>query len=358
MTQTHKMKRIFIFLIFIPAYFYAKTVQKHWIVVICNTKSLENANAFIKKFIPKHKKDIFIIKGKKYYITAYGAYATKKEALIAKKNLPKSIRNIGAYTIKIKYNLANPTKYKKKIKIKKANIKKIKPRVKLIYLKRDNINKNINKYDLDLIIGLKYSFIKETGDFKFGKNGTYNDFKYLKISDLDQISPLVELNILKKHKFLATYFQKNIKKTKFIEKKMILDNYTYSPNQNIKISEKTKWLIFGYKYRLNNISLGANIHSLKRDFEISNNFNKTYINLDYYFLAILLNLDNKIYNYDLDYGISYGKNSKIFYLNSYVLLNFYNFFIGYEINKLNIQDDLFEQNTKYKHLNFGFKIAF
>ncbi len=394
------MKRIIISTLLVNTLLLANSTNQNWTIVICNTKNIENANAFIDKHIKKQIKDIFIIKSAKTYITTYGSYDSYEEAKVAQKNIPKYLNKLGAYVLKTKYDLATPNKavniismrqkelpktiqtptqqptlntatITKKIPVKKSIVKPIKieeikkPKNKEATVYKEQINRDkVSSNNYTISASLKYTQLKQSGDFTFGTISSKVDTEELGIDKTNVLIPTIEIDT-SSHKFLASYLSNKTNQSKVISNNITLDNYTYLKNSNIKTDISTKWLKGGYRYNYKDLYAGVDIHNYKSDISISDTLNTTNIKINYIFPTVSLDMKHPLNNYSFNYGTSYGANGGINYLDYYINLAILFgetdssvISLGYQAQQLDIKETIYTGSTKYQGINLEYKNTF
>ena len=356
------MKKVIIFALILHSVIFANGIKQSWTIVLYNTNSISNANYFIQENIFNNNEKLFIIKVPRRYLATYGSYETRNDAIVAYRNLPTHLQKIGAYTTKTEYDLLYPQNSTNVMPItvnkgvkkpeKEMTIQKRAPfhpqKIKKI-AKRKN-TKSIS-FHYNVILGLEYAFLKQSGDFKIGTNGSKTNFKDLNVDSSNAITPSIDIAI-GAHKILFSYFTNSVKENATLADSIIADTYTYNSNQKINSSFKTNLLQMGYRYNFDSLSIGTDIYHYTNDIKLSNNENTTQIKLDYLFPTIALDMKHKINDYSINYGVSYGLNSDIKYTNLYgsfvIPFSFIDLSLGYELNQFKTDETLYNSDTKYQ----------
>jgi len=83
--------------------------MNNYTYVFANMKTIKRAKMFAHKYLSNNKEDIYIIKHKKGYRVAYGAFASKSQANYFVRNLPKNVRNLDKFLVKNSFDLKSDT---------------------------------------------------------------------------------------------------------------------------------------------------------------------------------------------------------------------------------------------------------
>lgn len=387
-------------------------------LVFTSMKNIENAKAFIKKYFKNNQDDVFIVKYKDRYRVTYGSFSSRSDLNKFKKNLPLNLKKLDNFpakknkenTLKVIYGknkVIDTKKAVKKVQIKKETKPLVYKRIaQLNPAKKDTYNYdssnnyfNENKSDISLASKEKQikqknlkieesqaqKLIKKNQPPKVVKKPKKSDFVFkadvnlssTKIDnsfthstngtnvnlDLDEVTVIPKFTLAyKNHSVFVSYFNFDQKESKNLSKTTIFNDTTYNAGTFVKSQYATKWYKTGYRYKINNLSLGLDFHDYSNEFSM----NDSLITKDFFFPALAFSNEHNFGKYNILYGASWGKKSGELKYNEYYLslgvndliVPKSNLSLGYKEEKVDIEDNRYDGNTKYKSTYLNFEQSF
>ena len=385
-----------------------KTVVKqdphYYTYVFSNLKNTKNARLYIARYLKNNKDDVFVIKHKKRFRVAYGAFKTKAEARKFKAKLPYSLKKhdkfLVRYTFDLKTNVdevvlkmlpngtlmapqpviieSEPVKNEAIAKAEdKARTRKEPKEDKKTTNKKDSkkpkekdevkakpkaIREEKSKVKVEAAI--QYTPLMVDNNFKYINGGTsVNTQSDLNLDSYSQtIIPTLYLNY-GKHQVFTSYFGVDQSSSSTLSKTIVFSGNTYNAGDTVSSTYKTDWFTTGYKYQYkDDIKVGIDIHDYTNTFTLEDAFVKK----EFLFPALSFDMKHDVNRYTLSYGGSFGMlPSDLTYYNYYLEAGINNLLIddssislGYNSKNLNIKDNEYDGDTEYKGLFIKFKKKF
>ncbi|MEA3352701.1 MAG: hypothetical protein U9Q33_02645 [Campylobacterota bacterium] len=246
-----------------------------------------------------------------------------------------------------------PVSYRKEDDFKQDEIIYIPKDLQRIYLNNDIFDQKNYK---TAGIKLKYFPSSLSGEFKFGTSSSTIDFN----SDLNlnkTINGFTPSVFYKqgKHKGYLNYTPLNSTVSSTLNSNIIVDNYTYTANDNITTKVDSTIFNAGYRYNIYDFDIGADFYNLSKNITVADNQNKTDIDLDYNIYALGIEKEHNFNNkYILSYGLKYGAGENISLIDYYlsgglkgIMLKNSLISFGYQSKTFDIEDSVYKGETTY-----------